>query len=336
MAHRWRSIGAAVTITVVVDGLVRWLQTVLVADMHPAPGEIRSIADLLLAAAFGIALYLWLDLRATRAALTEAERSQVILDTQLTLAADVQRRSLPPPPDAIQSPSMRWAIAIHPAWKIGGDFYDFIATADGGTFALVGDVSGTGIPAALLQSSAHALFRGYARRSSDPAELLRLVSREIFGYNGGALHLTCLVIRVDRSSKLLRYVNAGHPPGVVIGRLGRRLLDKGGLPVGLFADTFYETGTVPIESGDVGVLVTDGITEALEPDGRPAIEALVSAASTVQQPPTADRVCDAIMTLAEAGPGPRGLADWDDDKTVVVFEVEPEPAIASALTRMTA
>jgi serine phosphatase RsbU (regulator of sigma subunit) len=113
-------------------------------------------------------------------ALTAAERSQLVLNTQLALAAQVQHRLLPALPDA--GHNVRWAARLQPAGKIGGDFCDFILTPGGGML-LVGDVSGKGIPAALLQASAHALFRTFSRQASQPAELLCLVSREVFAEN---------------------------------------------------------------------------------------------------------------------------------------------------------
>jgi sigma-B regulation protein RsbU (phosphoserine phosphatase) len=170
------------------------------------------------------------------------------------------------------------------------------------------------------------LFRTYAQRVSHPAELLRLVSREVFAKNDGVLYLTCIAAHVDHRHDIVMYVNAGHPSGVLVGPSGKRLLDKGGVPVGMFAETVYQAETLRIENGDVAVLVTDGITEAVEQDGIPAVDRLTAALAAVEPPVTADRICDAIMALAARGAGPRGVADWDDDKTVVVFEVQTEPA----------
>jgi sigma-B regulation protein RsbU (phosphoserine phosphatase) len=325
IARRSWPVFVAAVATMCADGAAQWLQMIVMRDAHPSIGEIRSVSDLVLGTGFGVALYLWMNLRATRAALTAAERSRIVLDTQLALAAEVQRRLLPAPPDPSQTPNLRWATRLRPAWKIGGDFYDFIPAADGGTLVLVGDVSGKGIPAALLQTSAHALFRTYARRVAHPAELLRLVSREVFAENGGVLYLTCIAAHLDLRRGIVTYVNAGHPSGLLIGPSGKRLLDKGGMPIGMFAEALYRAETLPIEGGDVAVLVTDGITEAVEQDDIPAVDRLLAAFSAIEPPITADRVCDAIMSLGASGAGPRGIADWDDDKTVVVFEVQAAP-----------
>ena len=218
MNRRILTVVAAACAALIIYSCVRALETLFVQIVVPPRGEMRSVNYVLLSTAFGVAMYLWLDLRATRATLTGMERSQVVVETQLALAADVQRRLLPPVP--VSRDHVRWASQLTPAGKIGGDFYDFIPTAHDNMLALVGDVSGKGIPAALVQASAHSLFRTFSRQTSQPADLLRLVSREIYAQNGGALYLTCLVVRVDGAGGKLTYVNAGHPVGLLLGRSG--------------------------------------------------------------------------------------------------------------------
>ena len=320
MKTRRRPIALAAVSAVAVYAAARWIQAIVTSVVHPARGDIREASDLVLAAGFGVAMYLWLNLRAARHALTVAEQSQLLLDSQLALAAEVQRRLLPAVPDT--GDDVRWAARLQPAGKIGGDFYDFIPTIDGSTLLLVGDVSGKGIPAALLQASAHALFRTYARQAGDPAELLQLVSREVFAENGGTLYLTCLAVHVAYNN--ITYVNAGHPPGLLFGDSGARILDKGGPPVGMFADTTYRSETVRVAPGDLGVVVTDGITEAAEVDGVSGVDRLMTELLRAGRALTPERVCDVLMALAAGSHGPAGVENWDDDKTVVAFEIEPE------------
>jgi serine phosphatase RsbU (regulator of sigma subunit) len=116
---------------------------------------------------------------------------------------------------------------------------------------------------------------------------------------------TCWAIaaHLDLRRGIVTYVN-GHPCGLLIGPSGKRLLDKGGMPIGMFAETIYQAETLRVESGDVAVLVTDGISEAVEQDGIPAGDRLTAAFSAIKPPVTADRVCDAIMSLAGGGAGP--------------------------------
>jgi sigma-B regulation protein RsbU (phosphoserine phosphatase) len=284
--------------------------------VRPPRGELLVISDLILATAFGAALYLWLNLRATRTRLTGLERSQIVLDTQLSVAAQIQRQLLPRFP--IESNGIRWAGRLEPAHRIGGDFYDFIS-GDAEALFVVGDVSGKGIPAALLQASAHSLIRTLARETVDPADLLTRLSREIYAENAGASYLTCVVVRVDEATRTLTYANAGHPAGLLVGPFGQRLLSRGGQPAGLFAETAYETEVVSLAPGDLGVLVTDGITEAIDEYGAGAADALSRTICGIPEPRTPERVCDALMDMAQHSPGPRGVADWQDDKTVLAF-----------------
>src|SRR5258706_12997378 len=227
------STGAAV-ITYRIAREADWL---FIHILHPPRGEVLVISDAILSTAFGVAIYLWLNLRATRTRLTGLERAQIVLDTQLSLAAQIQRHLLPPAPAG--SNGVRWAGRLEPAQRIGGDFYDVIPDDADGLF-VVGDVSGKGIPAALLQASAHALFRTLARENVHPSDLLTRVSREIYAENGGALYLTCVLVRVDSAARTLMYTNAGHPAGLMVGASGRRLLSSGGPPAGLFPETTYE------------------------------------------------------------------------------------------------
>jgi sigma-B regulation protein RsbU (phosphoserine phosphatase) len=250
--------------------------------------------------------------------LTGLERAQIVLDTQLSLAADIQRHLLPSA--LVESNGVRWAGRLEPAHRIGGDFYDFIPCDADGLF-VVGDVSGKGIPAALLQASAHSLFRTLARETVDPAELLTRVSKEIYAENAGVSYLTCVLARVNSATRTVAYANAGHPAGLVVGTSGRRLLSRGGPPVGLFAESAYESEVLSIEPGDLAVIVSDGITEAIEEDGMPAVDILNRTICSISGPRTPERVCDVLMETAQRSPGPRGVANWQDDKTVLAFAI---------------
>ena len=319
MNRRIRNVMASLGAAFVVYGAARAASFLVVHVVHPRRGEVLAVSDMMLATAFGVAIYLWLNLRATRTRVTGLERMQIIVDTQLALAAEIQRRLLPSA--AAGSNGVRWAGRLEPALRIGGDFYDFIQVDDDDVF-VVGDVSGKGIPASLLQASAHSLFRTLGRETVNPADLLSRISREIFAENAGSSYLTCVLLRVDAARRTLTYVNAGHPTGLMLGPSGRRLLSRGGPPVGLFRETAYESEVVSLEAGDLGVIVSDGITEAMEEDGVPSVEILNRSVCRIAEPRTPERVCDVLMEIANRSPGPRGVADWQDDKTVFAFLLE--------------
>jgi len=313
--HVWNSV-ASIAASLVTYRCARVADALVMRVVHPPRGEVLFVSDVILATAFGIAIHLWLSLRATRTRLTDLERAHIVLDTELSLAADIQRHLLPPA--QAESNGVRWAGRLEPAHRVGGDFYDFIPSDTDGLF-VVADVSGKGIPAALLQASAHSLFRTLARETVDPAELLTRVSKEIYAENTGVSYLTCVLARVNTATRTVLYANAGHPAGLMVGSSGRRLLSRGGPPAGLFADTAYESEVLPIEPGDLGVIVSDGITEAIEEDGTPAVDILSRTIDDISGRRTPERVCEALMKAAQRSAGPRGVANWQDDKTVLAF-----------------
>jgi sigma-B regulation protein RsbU (phosphoserine phosphatase) len=318
MTSRVPNAAASIGAAVITFAFARAADAMFLRVVHPPRGEVLLISDLILATAFGAVVYLWMNLSGTRTRLTSLERAQIVMDTQLSLAAQIQRDLLPPIP--VASNGIRWAGRLEPAYRVGGDFYDFIPNTDG--LFVVGDVSGKGVPAALLQASAHSLFRTLSRETTHPADLLTRVSREIYAENAGASYLSCVLVRIDSAARTLMYVNAGHPTGLMMGPSGRRLLSRGGPPAGLFAETAYESEVVSVEPGDLGVIVSDGVTEAIEEDGVAAVDVLNRMICSISEPRTPERVCDALMEMARRSPGPLGVADWQDDRTVFAFLLE--------------
>src|SRR5258707_995566 len=209
-----RNMIASAGSAVAIYGAARGVDFLVVHVVHPRRGEVLVGSDMMLATAFGVAIYLWLSLKATRTRLTGLERVQIVVDTQLALAADIQRRLLPSP--SAGANGVRWAGRLEPALRIGGDFYDFIQVNHVDVF-VVGDVSGKGIPASLLQASAHSLFRTLARETVNPAELMTRISREVFAENAGSSYLTCVLARVNTATRTVLYANAGHPAGLMVG-----------------------------------------------------------------------------------------------------------------------
>ena len=287
-------------------GIIRWLQ--------PTEWELAWVSDLVLALSLGVAVYLWRHLLATRHALAQRERAEIVLQTQLSIAAEIQRRLLPPLPPAANG--CEWAAALRPAGKIGGDFYDFIQTRRGTWVVLIADVSGKGIPAAMALGSLRSTFRALAKEQLPPAQILRHLSATFYQDWQGMPYVTGIVAAFDLRAHTIVYSNAGHPPGILTGPTGTRHLARGGPAAGLLVDATYDQELLSVNAGDMCVLVSDGVTEAL--DGLPLEETVQSAHG---QDETAGEICDRVMTQALAGPGPSGASDWEDDRTVVVVTV---------------
>jgi sigma-B regulation protein RsbU (phosphoserine phosphatase) len=259
-------------------------------------------------------VYLWRHLLAIRHELAERERAEIVLQTQLSLAAEIQRGLLPKLPAAANG--CEWAAALRPAGKIGGDFYDFVETDPDTWMVLVADVSGKGIPAAMALGSLRSTFRALARQRLAPARILGQLSQAFLDEWQGTPYVTCIVAAIDLRAHTLVYSNAGHPPGILLGPTGTRYLDRGGPPAGLLSSATFDQELLRIRAGDICLLVSDGVTEAL--DGVP-LEDRLRAAKVHSG--SAEELCESVMTQAVHGDGPSGGADWDDDRTVVVVTV---------------
>jgi len=208
------------------------------------------------------------------ARLTDRVVEQETLRRDIALASDVQRRLLPDAPP--HSQSVDFAAASVPARRIGGDYYDFVELRDGRIGIALADVSGKGVPAALIMSVVQASLRIISSEGDVP--LPRLVARMnefVYRSTPGNKYATFFYAVLDEQRRQLRYVNAGHNPPYLL-RAGRpstadsasreiEELSIGGTVVGMFPEMDYEEATVELCSGDVLLAYTDGVPEAHNP-----------------------------------------------------------------------
>jgi phosphoserine phosphatase RsbU/P len=302
------AIGGAIA-AFVIGGFV---ESRLIALLRVSEGELTWISDLILATTLGIVLYLWLHLRATRAALLELERTEIVLGTQLTVAAHIQRGLLPPVPHPRRGVS--WAVQLEAAGSIGGDYYDFVDVEGKSRVAIIADISGKGIPAAMMLVHVRAVFRQAVRETDEPAAIVSRLAEAVHLDTGGNPYLTCIIVRMDECSGRLTSTNAGHPAAVVEGTRSRRL-DVGGPPAGLLPNVGYEQEVTELQPGDRVVFVTDGISECLAKDLESVVAGLGRGAS-------AAGLCASVFALSEAPCTTPPADGWEDDRTVVVLAVD--------------
>ncbi|HEX5229984.1 MAG TPA: PP2C family protein-serine/threonine phosphatase [Bryobacteraceae bacterium] len=153
--------------------------------------------------------------------------------------------------------------------ELGGDFYDYVPAAGGRVAFAIGDASGKGLPAALMIANVQSSLRTAALFAGEEAsEAIGAVNRQVFTSSLANRYATVFYGVFEPATRILRYVNAGHQPPMIVRRDGTvTWLETGGAPVGLFADWTYEEGVVRLEPGDVLVACTDGITEAADAAG---------------------------------------------------------------------
>ena len=309
----------AVSVGTAVSGYIvaAIVEATLIGWVRPTEWELAWVSDAVLAVALGIAVYLWRHLVTTRRELEDRERAELVLQAQLSIAAEIQRRLLPAVPPA--GNGFEWAAALKSAGKIGGDFYDFVQVAPAVWIVLLADVSGKGIPAAMALGSLRSAFRAVARQCADPARIVSDLSDVLYEEWLGSLYVTCLVGTFDLTARTLTYTNAGHPPGIVAGYHGIRHLNQGGPPAGLIPGAQFDQEWLQLHVGDACLLVTDGVTEALE--GDTALERYLEPSPGRYIAGSAAELCQTVMARALSGRGPLGPNEWDDDRTVVVVKV---------------
>lgn len=180
---------------------------------------------------------------------------------ELELAATIQRRILPETLPNL--PNFELAGFNFPSKEIGGDYYECFVLPNHRIAAVVADVSGKGISAALLVNSVHAALHAYMDSSLSLPDLTMKLNDIIFHATTTGMYVTLFIAMIDTRSGEMESVNAGHPPMYLFRQNGELvLLHKGGIPLGWLKGMSYESEKNVIEPGDVLFLFTDGILEA--------------------------------------------------------------------------
>ncbi len=205
-------------------------------------------------------------IRLEHARLAEVEQSERMLARELERAAEIQRKLLPEKPPKVEGVELAGYNA--PCRTVGGDYYDFLPL-DGGRLGLVvADVSGKGMPAALLMSNLQARIQVLAEDPSDLAALLERLNRLLRSSSPPHCFVSLFFGVLDPSSGELVYANAGHNPALLVRTEGRaEWLESGGPVLGILPTVSCEPQRCQLRPGDVLVLYSDGVTEAADPSG---------------------------------------------------------------------
>lgn len=186
-------------------------------------------------------------------------------DDPIAVARRVQQRILPPA--RFRSPIAECNFLSRPAEQIGGDYCDLLPLDDNRLAFSLGDISGKGIPAALLMTSLHAAVRTRVEETTSPSAVARGVNRLLCASMTPENYATLFFGVYDRSSGFLRYANCGHTPAILWRRSGGiTILDATSTVIGLFDNAEFSEQRVRVESGDRLVLFSDGLPDS-QPDG---------------------------------------------------------------------
>jgi phosphoserine phosphatase RsbU/P len=265
---------------------------------------------------------------------------------ELAIATTVQQRLFPESPPEMAS--LELSGVCYPARGVGGDYYDFIALGQGKIGIAVADVAGKGISAALLMCSVQASLRSQAQTvNGHLTELVSSMNKLLHVSTDAASYATFFYAQFDERTGLLTYVNAGHNPPMVVraaktvkaqgvgagayealipdekfgaepGRPEVRLLTKGGPIIGAFDDCVYEQETIQMESGDLLVAYTDGVTEARDPYdtefGEASLRRIIDSSAHVPARELSERIVQSVREWCGGVPP-------HDDLTLVVMRV---------------
>ncbi len=237
------------------------------------------------------------------------------LEREAELAAEIQHRLLPERlPRLAGLEVVGWS---RPARHVGGDFYDLMPHAGERLAAVVADVAGKGMPAALLVSSLSSAMRLLVEGKALGPEVVARLNRHVFDSSGPNKFITLLAAEVEAGSGEVRYLNAGHNPALHLTAAGEvRELGSGGLPLGLFRSGSYRPGSLRMGPGDLLCIYSDGITECASPEDEEfGPERLVELLRAAAGRPLAHLVAAVDEATARFA---RGLPQADDQTLILI------------------
>ncbi len=243
-----------------------------------------------------------------KARLQQQALKQQRMVEELSVAQQIQLSLLPEVPPVV--PGWEFAAFYRPARQIGGDFYDFFDLPGKGSEwgIIIADVADKGVPSALYMALSRTVIRTTALTGRSPASALMRASTLIFNDSQSDLFLSAFYAKLDTDTGRLIYCNAGHNPALWFRANAREFqeLTTPGIIMGAFENVELEEQRVDIAPGDLVILYTDGVTEAISPDDQEfgverLREVLASAADTSAQQ-ILESVVDAVDTFAEDAP----------------------------------
>jgi sigma-B regulation protein RsbU (phosphoserine phosphatase) len=235
--------------------------------------------------------------------------------TELEIAANVQQKMFPRKLRRLSS--LDYAGHCVPAREVGGDYYDFLEISDRKIGFVLGDVSGKGVPAALLMANLQACFRSQQPASlENPAQVLRAVNRHFFESTTADRYATLIFAAYDDLTRTVRYVNCAHCPPLLLRASGEiEQLGSTATMLGAFARWDCEEAETDLHSGDTLLFYSDGVTEAGADTGEDFGEDRLIHALRVNQRQPAQPMVEAIVHDVQEFSG----SARSDDVTVVAL-----------------
>jgi phosphoserine phosphatase RsbU/P len=236
-----------------------------------------------------------------------------VQEEELQRAREIQESLLPK--HVPQLPGFEIASAWQPARAVGGDYFDVLKIGENRLAICIADVSGKGVPAALLMANLQASLRASIREMESPARVCNIVNRMLCESIAGGKFVTFFCGVLDGAAHTFRYCNAGHPYPILVSSGGLRTLDQGDAVLGVFPAWAYQELSVVLKSGDRLLLFTDGITEAEDTGGEEFGVERVAAFAQAHQSDSAMKMNQQLLSQVSEFCG----AQFQDDATLLVL-----------------
>jgi PAS domain S-box-containing protein len=243
----------------------------------------------------------------------EVAQERERIEQELRVARMIQHTLLPKSLPELEGHEI--AAYYQPAREVGGDFYDFLRLPDGRLGLFVGDVSGKGVPAAIVMAITRTLLRS-AYHLGSPGEILKQVNDSLLPDIPPNMFVTCLAALLDSRTGRLQYANAGHDLPYLRHAEGVSKLQATGMPLGLMPDMSYEQKEITLEPGESILLYSDGLVEAHDPRremfGFPRMQGHVSAH------PEGATLIDSLLAELERFTG----ENWEQEDDITLLTLQ--------------
>ena len=192
---------------------------------------------------------------------------QKAIESELEVCADIQKKIFPE--DNLQIPGYDIFGSSEPCKEVGGDYYSYIPRSDGSADLVIADVTGKGLPAAMMVAELHTAMQLLSQRGYDLRTTIQVLHEHLVETLITGKFVSLFVMRIHPESGYMEYVLAGHPSPFIISKDGKnvRRLDRTGMVLGVRLAPTFQSGRFLLEKGDLLMAFTDGYSESISPDG---------------------------------------------------------------------
>ncbi|MBR0262933.1 MAG: SpoIIE family protein phosphatase [Prevotella sp.] len=304
-----------------VGGMTDWVLITVLDDNDVFGRMLRSRRIVLFLSLIGLTALGFIVYRTSRNLenLRKVNAAKERIDSDLRVANKIQMSMLPE--QHLKNDQVDVFGSLVPAREVGGDLFDYFIR-DGKLFFCIGDVSGKGMPSAMLMSSTCSLFRSYAAHDDNPARIMQAINEAACQKNPTHMFVTVFIGVLDLQTGHLCYCNAGHDAPIILSPEFSSLTILPHIAIGLFSTMKYSLQETDLPAGTTFFLYTDGLTEAMDKEDHPfgleRAKAVLQRCAEQRQSPE-----EIISTISEEVHHFVKAAEQSDDLTLLAISYQP-------------